>query len=165
MHASTCGYGPALQHNGDLYSCDHFVEPGYGLGNFHETHVLELVASPRQRKFGLDKRDMLTAQCRKCEVRPLCNGGCPKDRFVASREGEPGHNYLCEGLERFYKHTRPAMETMASLLRQNRPAAEVMNWVRAQDARRGRNDPCPCGGGRKFKRCHGNPRLSIGAQE
>jgi uncharacterized protein len=156
IHAPTCGYGPALEQNGDLYACDHFVEPDYRLGNIHETHMLELVASPRQRKFGLDKRDQLTAQCRACEVRRLCNGGCPKDRFVDSREGEPGHNYLCEGLELFYKHTRPAMETMASLLRQNRPAAEVMNWVRAQDARRGRNDPCPCGGGRKFKHCHGN---------
>jgi len=158
IHAPTCGYGPALEHNGDLYSCDHFVEPDYRLGNILETHMLELVASPRQRKFGLNKRDRLTAQCRACEVRPLCNGGCPKDRFAMSRDGEPGHNYLCEGLELFYRHTRPAMETMANVLRQNRPAAEVMNSIRAQDAKRGRNDPCPCGGGRKFKHCHGNPR-------
>lgn len=155
IHAPTCGNGPALEHNGDLYCCDHFVEPDYRLGNIHETHMLELVASPRQRKFGRDKRDTLTAQCRSCDALSLCNGGCPKDRFVESREGEAGHNYLCEGLERFYKHTRPAMTTMASLVRQNRPAAEVMDWVRRQDAKRGRNEPCPCGGGRKFIHCHG----------
>ncbi|MGD9658337.1 MAG: anaerobic sulfatase maturase [Methylocystis sp.] len=155
IHAPTCGNGPALEHNGDLYCCDHFVEPDYRLGNIHETHMLELVASPRQRKFGRDKRDALTAQCRGCDALSLCNGGCPKDRFVQSREGEAGHNYLCEGLERFYKHTRPAMMTMASLVRQNRPAAEVMDWVRRQDVKRGRNEPCPCGGGRKFKHCHG----------
>jgi uncharacterized protein len=155
IHAPTCGLGPALEHNGDLYACDHFVEPGFRLGNIHETHMLEMVASREQRKFGLDKRDTLTAQCRNCEFRRLCNGGCPKDRFVMSRDNEPGHNYLCAGLELFYKHTQPAMETMARLLRQGRPAAEVMQWVRAQDAKRGRNEPCPCGSGGKFKRCHG----------
>ena len=164
IHAPTCGNGPALEHNGDLYACDHYVEPGYRLGNIHETHMAELVASPAQRKFGCDKRDTLTEQCRACPVRPLCNGGCPKERFVASRDGEPGHNYLCAGFELFYTHTRPAMETMARLLRENRAAADVMLEVRAQDAKRGRNDPCPCGGGRKFKHCHGNtapsPRIA-----
>jgi uncharacterized protein len=154
IHAPTCGMGPALEHNGDLYACDHFVEPGFRLGNIHEKHMMTLITSPEQRKFGLDKRDTLTSQCRNCEVRRLCNGGCPKDRFVASRDNEPGHNYLCAGLELFYKHTRPAMEKMADLLRQGRAAAEVMDWVRAQDSKRGRNDPCPCGSGRKFKRCH-----------
>jgi uncharacterized protein len=156
IHAPTCGYGPALEHNGDLYACDHYVEPGFKLGNIHQTHMAELMASPAQRTFGLDKRDRLTRQCRECPVRPLCNGGCPKERFVTSRDGEPGHNYLCAGFELFYTHTRPAMETMARLLRANRPAAEVMQVVRAEDAKRGRNDPCPCGGGRKFKHCHGN---------
>ena len=114
IHAPTCGYGPALESNGDLYSCDHFVEPRYRLGNIHETHMLSLVASREQRKFGDDKRDTLTAQCRRCEVRPLCNGGCPKDRFAASRDGEPGHNYLCPGLELFFKHTRRRCERWRS---------------------------------------------------
>jgi serine-type anaerobic sulfatase-maturating enzyme len=156
VHAPTCGLGPAMEHNGDLYACDHFVEPDFRLGNIHQTHMLELMASPEQRKFGLDKRDTLTSECRNCEVRTLCNGGCPKDRFATSRDGEQGQNYLCPGLELFYKHTRPAMEKMANLLRQDQPPAEVMQWVRAQDAKRGRNEPCPCGGGRKFKHCHGN---------
>ena len=78
IHAPTCGYGPALEYNGDVYSCDHFVEPRYKLGNIHETHLVKLVASPEQRKFGDDKRDTLTPQCQRCEVRTLCNGGLPE---------------------------------------------------------------------------------------
>ena len=155
IHAPTCGYGPALEHNGDLYACDHFVEPGFKLGNIHQTHMLELVASPAQRKFGQDKRDTLTAQCRQCEVLPLCNGGCPKDRFATSRDGEPGHNYLCEGLYRFFTHTRPAMQQMGQLYAQGRAPAEVMARVSAQDRKRDPYAPCPCGGGRKFRFCHG----------
>jgi uncharacterized protein len=158
IHAPTCGYGPALEHNGDLYSCDHFVERDFLLGNINDTHMLELVASPKQRRFGEDKRDRLTRQCRACEVRPLCNGGCPKDRFVLARDGEGGHNYLCEGLYRFFTHTGPTMAIMAGLVRQGRYADGVMDVVRADDAKRGRNDPCPCGSGRKFKVCHGTPR-------
>ena len=157
IHAPTCGYGPALEHNGDLYSCDHFVEPRYKLGNIHETHMLKLMASPEQRKFGEDKRDSLTAQCQGCEVRPVCNGGCPKDRFVLSRDGEPGQNYLCPGLELFFTHTRPAMQAMARLFQQHRPPADVMALVAAEDAKRGPYEPCPCGGGGKFRFCHGNP--------
>ncbi|MEJ2503762.1 MAG: anaerobic sulfatase maturase, partial [Gemmatimonadota bacterium] len=99
IHAPVCGRGPALEYNGDLYACDHFVEPGYRLGNINRTHMVELVDSPAQRKFGQDKQDTLTPQCRRCQVRHLCNGGCPKDRFVQSRDGDPGHNYLCPGLE------------------------------------------------------------------
>ena len=156
IHAPTCGYGPALEHNGDLYSCDHFVEPRFKLGNIHETHMLELVASLEQRRFGQDKRSTLTAQCRNCEVRPLCNGGCPKDRFALSSDGEPGQNYLCAGLERFFRHSRPAMQQMARLLQQGRPPSEVMAWTAAEDNRRGPYRPCPCGSGRKFRFCHGD---------
>jgi uncharacterized protein len=155
IHAPTCGYGPALEHNGDLYSCDHFVEPRYRLGNIHEKHMLEMVASPEQRKFGQDKLDTLTAQCQRCEVRALCNGGCPKDRFLISRDGEPGQNYLCRGLELFLTHTRPAMQVMAGLLQQNRPPSEVMAWVASEDAKRGPYQPCPCGSGKNFRFCHG----------
>jgi uncharacterized protein len=156
IHAPTCGYGPALEHNGDLYSCDHFVEPRYKLGNIHETHMLKLVSSPEQRKFGDDKRDTLTEQCKSCEVRPLCNGGCPKDRFILSRDGEPGQNYLCAGLELFFKHTRPAMRTMAQLLQQRRPPSDVMSLTAAEDDQRGPYEPCACGGGMKFRFCHGD---------
>jgi uncharacterized protein len=133
IHAPTCGYGPALEHNGDLYSCDHFVEPRYRLGNIHETHMLKLISSPEQRKFGQDKRDTLTAQCRSCEVRHLCNGGCPKDRFALSRDGEPGQNYLCAGLELFFTNSRPAMETIARLLQAGRPPSDVMALMTAEE--------------------------------
>jgi len=156
IHAPTCGYGPALEYNGDVYACDHFVEPGYKLGNIHQTHLLQLVTSAEQRRFGDDKRDMLTTQCRSCAVRPLCNGGCPKDRFVLSRDGEPGHNYMCEGLYLFFNHTKAAMQTMAQLLQQGRAPSEVMPLLAAVDARRGPYAPCPCGSGQKFRFCHGN---------
>jgi uncharacterized protein len=156
IHAPTCGNGPALEYNGDLYACDHFVEPRYKLGNIHEVHMLELVGSAGQRKFGQDKRDTLTRQCQQCEVRPLCNGGCPKDRFVGSKDGEPGHNYLCEGLFRFFRHTGPAMQHMKQLYSQGQAPAGVMQWVAEGDSRRGPYAPCTCGSGRKFRFCHGS---------
>ena len=156
IHAPTCGYGPALEYNGDVYSCDHFVEPRYKLGNIHETHLVQLVASAQQRKFGDDKRDSLTPQCQRCEVKGLCNGGCPKDRFAVSRDGDPGQNYLCAGLELFFTHTGPAMQTMAQLLQRGRAPSEVMALIAAEDARCGPYHPCPCGSGQKFRFCHGN---------
>jgi uncharacterized protein len=131
------------------------VEPNYKLGNIHETHLLELVASPTQRKFGLDKRDTLTKQCQECEVRALCNGGCPKDRFALAKDGEPGQNYLCEGLYRFFTHTRPAMMYMGRMVSEGRAPAEVMGWYKAEDARRGPYATCRCGSERKFRFCHG----------
>ena len=159
IHAPTCGYGPALEHNGDLYSCDHFVEPDFLLGNIHQTHMVELIASPAQRKFGNDKRDTLTQQCVDCKVRHLCNGGCPKDRFALSKDGEEGQNYLCAGLELFFMHTGPAFSAMAQLLQRNQAPSDVMGTVNAEDARRGPYAPCPCGSGEKFRFCHG-PRAS-----
>ena len=156
VHAPTCGLGPALESNGDLYACDHFVEPGYLLGNIGQSHLVELLALPEQRKFGRDKADTLTEQCRRCPVGRLCFGGCPKDRFVLSRDGEPGHNYLCAGLELFFTHTGPTMQFMAGLIRQGRPPSEVMAWTAAADKKRGPYSACPCGSGGKFRFCHGN---------
>lgn len=155
IHAPTCGYGPAIEHNGDVYSCDHFVEPDFKLGNIAETHMLDMVASPQQRQFGMDKQAKLTKQCIDCDVRFLCNGGCPKDRFVNSLDGEPGHNYLCAGLKSFFDHVNPAMQTMAGLVKSNRAPAEIMQMYAKDDFKGGRNDPCHCGSGKKFKRCHG----------
>jgi uncharacterized protein len=156
IHAPTCGYGPALEYNGDLYSCDHFVEPRFRLGNIHQTHMLKLVASPEQREFGNAKRETLTAQCRSCKVRNWCNGGCPKDRFALSRDGEPGQNYLCAGLERFFMHTGPTFKAMAQLIHQGRAPAEMMASFAVDDARRGPYHACTCGSGEKFRFCHGN---------
>lgn len=154
IHAPTCGYGPALEYNGDLYSCDHFVEPDYKLGNIHDTHMVELIASTAQRKFGADKRDTLTDQCQTCKVKNWCNGGCPKDRFAVSNAGEAGQNYLCPGLELFFMHTGPTFSLMAQLLRKGYAPSDVMGMIAEQDTNR-TYQPCPCGSGKKFRFCHG----------
>jgi uncharacterized protein len=155
VHSETCGLALALEHTGDLYSCDHFVEPRYRLGNIAEHHMLDLVASPQQRDFGLAKRDSLPSYCLECDVRFACHGGCPKDRFATTPAGEPGLNYLCPGYKAFFHHVGPAMQTMSRLLRANRAPAEIMRDYAAADAARGRNEPCTCGSGRKWKHCHG----------
>jgi uncharacterized protein len=157
VHSETCGLALALEHNGDLYSCDHFVEPAYRLGNIRETHLLDLVASPRQRAFGEAKRDTLPRYCQRCDVRFACHGGCPKDRFATTPDGEPGLHYLCPSYKAFFGHIRPAMDDMCALLRAGRAPSELVARYAADDARRGRNDPCPCGSGRKWKRCHQAP--------
>ena len=150
VFAETCGNAVALEHNGDLYSCDHFVEPDYLLGNILETHMVELLASPQQRAFGDAKRDTLPRYCLDCDVRFACNGECPKNRFTLTPDGESGLNYLCPGYKAFFGHVDGPMRLMADLLRQGRYADEVM----AIFAQAGRNDPCPCGSGRKAKLCH-----------
>lgn len=160
IHSPTCGQGLALEHNGDLYSCDHFVEPSYLLGNIHLTHMLSLAASVQQRKFGQDKRDLLTSQCQSCTVRNFCHGGCPKDRFMQSDDREPGHNYLCEGFYAFFKHVQPTMEAMLKLLNEGSPPAMVMTQMRSLDAQRDPYSGCPCGSGKKFKFCHGARKSS-----
>ncbi|HEX9065226.1 MAG TPA: SPASM domain-containing protein, partial [Streptosporangiaceae bacterium] len=148
------------EHTGDLYSCDHYVEPGYLLGNIGQRPLLELVELPQQKKFGLDKRDTLPRYCRECDVRFACNGGCPKDRFATTPDGEPGLHYLCPGYQDFFRHVGEPMRAMSGLLRAGRAPAELMTGYAAADARRGRNDPCPCRSGRKWKRCHGiDPEL------
>ena len=113
----------------------------------------------QQMMFGLDKRDKLPRGCQECEVRFACHGGCPKDRFRHDPYGEPGLNYLCPSYKRFFHHVSPSMEAMGNLLRAGRAAAEIMYAYAAEDAARGRNDPCSCGSGRKFKRCHGDQPL------
>lgn len=157
-----CGRALAMEHDGSLFSCDHFVEPEYRLGNVHETPLVELANSARQRAFGEAKESTLPRYCRECEVRFACNGECPKNRFIETPDGEPGLNYLCAGYKRFFLHAKPWMERMAAELRAGRPAANVMQEFRspAKPKRRsdgretvGRNDPCPCGSGRKYKRC------------
>jgi len=122
----TCGRALALEHNGDVYSCDHFVEPGYLLGNIGKTHMMKLAASPAQLKFGQDKFDTLPRYCRDCEVLFACYGECPRNRFVSTPDGEPGLNYLCAGYQQFFKHIDPAMKAMAGLIRQGRFADEIM---------------------------------------
>lgn len=155
----TCGEALALEHNGDLYSCDHFVEPKYLLGNIQKDNLLELIGSDQQRAFGQAKRDTLPRYCRECEVRFACNGECPRNRFIQTPDGEPGLNYLCAGYKAFFNHIDHPMRLMADLLKQRRYADEVMGLLWQEEAKRfagsARNAPCPCGSGRKFKHCHG----------
>ena len=126
IFSPTCGNAVCLEHNGDLYSCDHFVEPEYLLGNIKKTHMLQLVASDQQRKFGQDKFDTLPQYCRDCEVLFACHGECPRNRFITTPDGEPGLNYLCAGYKRFFTHVDRPMRIMAELLRQGRFADEIM---------------------------------------
>jgi uncharacterized protein len=158
----TCGTGLAIEHTGDLYACDHFVEPAYYLGNIEKQHMIELVASPQQLKFGQDKHDSLPRYCLDCDVRFACHGECPKNRFTLTPDGEPGLNYLCAGFKEFFHHVDFPMKILAELIRQGREAKEVMAILDRAYAGVHRLDPCPCGSGRKFKQCHGRPYVSQG---
>ncbi len=154
----TCGTAMAIEHNGDLYSCDHYVYPQNKLGNIMENALVSLVGSEQQQTFGLDKRDSLPGYCLNCGVRFVCNGECPKHRFLETPAGEGGLNYFCEGYKLFFNHIDPYMKFMASELRHQRPPANVMTWVKEKDKAfpglsAGRNDPCPCGSGKEFKKC------------
>jgi len=153
VFAETCGDALVLEHNGDVYSCDHFVDPQYLLGNLNETHLVELVASPQQRAFGNAKRDSLPRMCRECPVLFACRGECPKNRFGTTPAGEAGLNYLCSGYLDFFTHIDGPMRMMSSLLRSGHFADEVMGQLSSA----ARNDPCPCGSGSKAKTCHQRP--------
>lgn len=206
-----CGRALALEHNGDLYSCDHFVEPAFKLGNILDLPIVEMANSDQQREFGQHKQASLPEYCRQCEVRFMCNGECPKNRFIQTPDGEDGLNYLCAGYRQFFNHIDPVMRLMAAEIRQQRPAANVMQRLKAEQRAEkpasgkpasstsalgnptsgnpasivpasgqskrvpasfpigansirnqakvtdsgmpGRNDPCPCGSGRKYKKC------------
>ena len=161
----TCGAGLALEHTGDLYSCDHFVEPEHRVGNIRELPMLDLVGSDQQRAFGAAKRDALPRMCRECDVRFACHGECPKNRFLLTPDGEPGLNYLCAGYMAFFRHIDRPARVIVQLLKTGRKAEEVMPLVAQRDvelatavAAANRNDRCPCGSGRKVKRCHGDAR-------
>ena len=165
IFAETCGRSLALEHNGDVYACDHYVFPRYKLGNLLDQEISELATLPSQQSFGAAKRDTLPDYCRQCDVRFACNGECPRNRFLQTPDGQPGLNYLCTGYRHFFRTIDPYMKEMARLLRAGRPAADIMNppvaaspaRVRTQldSAKVARNTPCPCGSGIKYKRCHG----------
>jgi uncharacterized protein len=164
VHAERCGRFVAMEHNGDLYSCDHYVDAEYRLGNITERSLVGMVDGPRQDRFGRDKRDRLPRYCMECEFLPLCNGGCPKDRIIAAPDGEAGLNYLCEGYRRFFRHTRPAFVEMATAIRSRYLTGWQPGGGDGSDGsgsspgaprEPGRNQPCLCGSGTKFKRCCG----------
>jgi uncharacterized protein len=139
VFAPTCGSALAIEHNGDVYSCDHFVYPDNRLGNLMQRPLGSLVDSPQQARFGNHKSAGLPSDCRECDVRFACNGECPKHRFTQTSSGEYGLNYLCAGYKHFFHHIDPYMRFMAEELKQNRPPARVMEWARAR--RRGTPSP------------------------
>ena len=153
----TCGDIPVVEHNGDVYSCDHFVDDRHRLGNIRDTPLVDLLEGAAQRAFGEAKLGTLPRFCRICDVRTLCHGGCPKDRFIRTPDGEDGLNYLCAGFLRFYRHVMPYSLRLAALDRAGEPRDRLMEQLASAErpgtALAGRNDPCPCGSGRKYKQC------------
>jgi uncharacterized protein len=163
IYRETCGDVPVIEHNGDFYSCDHYVTPEYKIGNIFERPLSEMIEDPKQREFGEHKWTSLPKYCRECEVLSMCNGGCPKDRIIKTPDGEAGLNYLCAGLKGFFTHSKPYFQKFAELVEAGEPTEKLTEIVRAADAKAsarhaGRNDPCPCGSGKKYKRCCGATR-------
>ncbi len=161
VFSETCGTAAVMEHNGDVYCCDHFVYQDHLLGNINDMSLQSMMALPRQAIFGQEKKAGLTAHCRACEFRFACHGDCPKHRFAISPDGEPGISYLCKGYKLFFAHAKPYMDFMFNELNARRPPANVMRWVRNREKTNhtekisiGRNEPCPCGSGKKFKHCH-----------
>jgi uncharacterized protein len=122
----TCGQSLVMEHNGDVYACDHFVEPNHRIGNVRKTPLGDLVLSEKQRRFGDAKYETLPKYCRKCPVIFACYGECPRNRFLAAPDGEGGLNYLCQGYQAFFQHIDRRMRTMADLVRKGRFADEIM---------------------------------------
>jgi uncharacterized protein len=129
VFAEKCGQAMAVEHNGDLYSCDHYVYPRYKLGNLLNDSLRHMADSPEQTKFGSDKLDTLPDYCMKCEVRFACNGECPKHRFIQTPDGQDGLNYLCPAYKQYFTHITPYMNTLRDLLLSNQPASAIMQML------------------------------------
>jgi uncharacterized protein len=152
----TCGDVPVIEHNGDFFACDHFVDPQHHLGNIQQSSLVALLESPEQRAFGQAKLDTLPRYCRQCAVLDMCNGECPKNRILCTPDGEAGLNFLCEGYKRFFTRCRPFVEELAALWQKQIRNRELGSKSPANNRGKPkvrRNDPCPCGSGRKYKKC------------
>ena len=152
----TCGDVPVVEHNGDIFSCDHFVNTEHRLGNIQEAALVDFLESPAQRTFGQAKWDTLPRHCQACGILNMCHGGCPKDRIVRAPDGEAGLNYLCAGYKRFFIHCQPFVANLSTLWRSQSLGQEIpLTQPRAAPVtlKTGRNDPCPCGSGKKYKKC------------
>ncbi len=156
VFSKTCGDAEVMEHNGDVYSCDHFVYPEYKLGNINDTSLLDLVSLEKQKQFGKDKAETLPQQCIDCEVNFICQGGCPKNRIIKTEDGEEGLNYLCTGYKQFFKYIDPYMNIIASKIKKRKSPNFIKKelikiYHKIWDV--GRNDLCPCGSGEKYKKC------------
>jgi uncharacterized protein len=155
--APTCGRVLIVEHDGCVYSCDHFVTPGHRIGNIKSSQLGSLIDTPEQRRFGNDKRDRLPGQCRSCHWLAVCNGGCPKDRFASAENGEPGLNFLCSGFRQIFAYAEQPLKQVMQLRKRDFAPNAIMAELRAMALARwqgvGRNDACPCGSGRKAKHC------------
>jgi uncharacterized protein len=162
----TCGKDLMVEYNGDVYNCNRFTEPRHYLGNIKKTALAEFASSEQQTRFGLAKRDSLPACCSRCQVRSVCNGGCPKNRVLRTPDGEPGLNCLCEGYLDFFNYVSPAMKFITDELEADRSPANIMYHVAQQDAllqmmlaQAEPDNPCPCGSGLIYKDCHGRQEV------
>jgi uncharacterized protein len=155
VHARQCGRALALEHNGNVYACDHYVFDDYNIGNIAHQPYAELVDGDMQTTFGQAKEKELTDRCKRCDVRNLCNGGCPAHQFVPIRNEAFKHNYLCDGYKAFFRHIQPYMDAMTRALRNNSPAHQYHRFLPDHKLKPTRNSPCPCGSGKKFKKCCG----------
>jgi uncharacterized protein len=160
VHAETCGKAAALEYNGDLYSCDHFVFKENYLGNISELTLNDMIDGQKQIDFGNNKKDRLPRFCLKCNYLRLCHGGCPAHRFSSAPGGESGLNYLCPGFIKFFSHSLPYFQAMSKCLYSGHAAKDYQIYMETNSSSKqkkpGRNDPCPCGSGKKYKNCHGH---------
>ncbi|KLU59280.1 anaerobic sulfatase-maturating enzyme [Peptococcaceae bacterium CEB3] len=161
--APTCGRVLIVEHDGSVYSCDHFVNPDHHIGNIEASPLSALVDLPVQRRFGDEKQTKLPSQCRSCSWLTVCNGGCPKDRFALAENGERGLNYLCGGLRQFFAHAEQPLKHVTRLRKEGLTLEAIRAKLLAESQERwrgvGRNDPCPCGSGRKAKHCCWSKRV------
>jgi uncharacterized protein len=125
-----CGHAAIIEHNGDVYSCDHFVFPEYQLGNIKENSLSDMMYGSKQSRFGVAKHSTLPSQCLNCEYEFACHGECPRNRFLSAPNGETGLNYLCQGYHQFFTHTAPYMDYMRKMLQSHQPPARVMEWAK-----------------------------------
>lgn len=151
-----CGHSLALESNGDLYNCDHFVYPENLLGNIHGKSIKSMNHSAKANNFGADKYHKISSNCKSCEYQFLCNGDCPKHRFMPSNDGKKNLSYFCSSYKAFFKHTEKDMKTMVDLLKNEQPPAHIMQMKTPASNRTnvGRNSLCACGSGLKTKRCN-----------
>ena len=129
-YSKECGHAGVMEHNGDVYSCDHFVFPEYKLGNIRDQSLIDMLYGEKQQAFSRLKHTSLPRQCKECDMEFACHGECPKNRFEKDKYGEPGLNYLCQGYYQFYSHVAPYMDFMKRELLAQRPPANIMNVLK-----------------------------------